>query len=188
GAQGRRKQFVERCIQPSTTAAGADDARGWAELVDPLAARAAGSGRGRRRGEDRYTPEVAFTGRHGCEDGRAFGAVAQAVGGVFDVCTRVNAALAGQHRRADREPGVGGVGPPGGSTGGTDELGVGDPGGARHGRQGARTRLSLQVPHGVWTSRSRLRWEGGGGPGASPSKPIWVTFRIVNRIGLLLEK
>lgn len=79
------------------------------KLVDHLPAGAAGHrrpGRGRIN-DDRL--ERALARCDGGEDGGALGAVAKAVGGVFNVAAGVDFARAGEHGRAHAELGVGRV-------------------------------------------------------------------------------
>src|SRR6202044_2594754 len=90
GADGCGKERGEPRVDPVLRVADADHKGVRAELIDDLAARAAGRGRKGSGGIDGDGLDRFLSGRYRGEDGGSLGAVAEAVRGVLDVAAGVD--------------------------------------------------------------------------------------------------
>ena len=116
GAECLGKQVIECGFEEFQAIADREDLGVQTELVEDLAASAAGCRRrlGWRVDQDCFDPQRAAGADDGLKNRRAFGADRQAERGILDVATGENLALVGQNRRADGELAVGAIGMSGG--------------------------------------------------------------------------
>lgn len=97
------EEEIQRRLDALVRIADRYDDGGWAEFVDDLATRAAGTRRSGGGRVDNHGSHYAFAGGGGGEDRGAFGAVAEPKRGVLDVAAGVDFSRTGQNRRADGE-------------------------------------------------------------------------------------
>ncbi len=125
GVEGAREKIQGALAFDFAVKIGEDDRNVAAKFPDDLAASAAGRGEGVCVGDDGDGVEVVFSFGDGFENGDAFGAEGESVGGVFDVASGEDAAGFGAHGGADAKFRKWSVGVFTGGAGRGDQLVVG---------------------------------------------------------------